>query len=154
MRLSAARGAPPPRDHRRVPVFARSSSDSRNLRDALLARGLGAWTPIQVRQVTFPRRQAHSVAKIYQFNENVPVAKGRRDAVLHSARRYQLQDRPMLILTRRVGETVMIGDEITVTVLDVKGNQIRLGIAAPKEIPVHREEVYIRVNEEKARQRP
>ena len=59
----------------------------------------------------------------------------------------------MLILTRRVGESVMIGDEITVTVVDLKGNQIRLGIQAPKEIPVHREEVYVRLHEEKARQR-
>ena len=59
----------------------------------------------------------------------------------------------MLILTRRVGESLVIGDEITVTVLDVKGNQIRLGIAAPKDVSVHREEVYVRVQEEKARQR-
>jgi carbon storage regulator len=59
----------------------------------------------------------------------------------------------MLILTRRVGETVMIGGEITVTVLDVKRNQVRLGIQAPKEIPVHREEVYVRVQEENTRQR-
>jgi carbon storage regulator len=59
----------------------------------------------------------------------------------------------MLILTRRVGETVMIGDGISVTVLDVKGNQIRLGIAAPKEIPVHREEVYVRLQEEQGRKR-
>jgi len=59
----------------------------------------------------------------------------------------------MLILTRRLGESVKIGDEITVTVLDVKGNQIRLGIQAPKEIPVHREEVYVRLQEENARHR-
>jgi carbon storage regulator len=59
----------------------------------------------------------------------------------------------MLILTRRVGETVMIGDGIAVTVLEVKGNQIRLGIAAPKEIPVHREEVYVRLQEEQGRKR-
>jgi carbon storage regulator len=55
----------------------------------------------------------------------------------------------MLILTRRVGETLMIGDQISVTVLNVKGNQVRLGIAAPKDVPVHREEVYVRVQEEK-----
>lgn len=60
----------------------------------------------------------------------------------------------MLILTRRVGESLMIGNEITVTVLDVKGNQVRLGIAAPKEVPVHREEIFVRVQEEKARSRP
>ena len=58
----------------------------------------------------------------------------------------------MLILTRRVGESVVIGDRIKVTVVDVKGNQIRLGIEAPKEIPVHREEVYVRLQEEKGRQ--
>jgi len=56
----------------------------------------------------------------------------------------------MLILTRRMGETVMIGEEITVTVVDVKGNQVRLGIQAPKEVAVHREEVYRRVQQEKA----
>jgi carbon storage regulator len=55
----------------------------------------------------------------------------------------------MLILTRRIGETLMIGNDITVTVVGVKGNQIRLGIQAPKDVPVHREEVYVRVLEEK-----
>jgi carbon storage regulator len=54
----------------------------------------------------------------------------------------------MLILTRRVGETLMIGDEITVTVLDVKGNQVRLGINAPKSVAVHREEIYERIVQE------
>lgn len=54
----------------------------------------------------------------------------------------------MLILTRRVGETLMIGDEVTVTVLGVKGNQVRIGVNAPKDVSVHREEIYERIKKE------
>ena len=54
----------------------------------------------------------------------------------------------MLILTRRVGETLMIGDEVTVTVLGVKGNQVRLGVNAPRTVAVHREEIYERIKRE------
>jgi carbon storage regulator len=55
----------------------------------------------------------------------------------------------MLILTRRVGETLMVGDDVTVTVLGVKGNQVRIGINAPKDVAVHREEIYERIKREK-----
>ena len=54
----------------------------------------------------------------------------------------------MLILTRRVGETVMIGEEVTVTVLGVKGNQVRMGINAPRTVAVHREEIFERLKQE------
>jgi len=54
----------------------------------------------------------------------------------------------MLILTRRVGETLMIGDQVSVTVLGVKGNQVRIGINAPKDVAVHREEIYERIKSE------
>ena len=56
----------------------------------------------------------------------------------------------MLILTRRVDETLMIGDNVTVTVLGVKGNQVRIGVNAPRDVAVHREEIYERIKREKA----
>jgi carbon storage regulator len=58
------------------------------------------------------------------------------------------KERNMLILTRRVGETLMIGEDVTVTVLGVKGNQVRIGVNAPKDVAVHREEIFERIKRE------
>ena len=60
----------------------------------------------------------------------------------------------MLILTRRVGETLMVGDDVTVTVLGVKGNQVRIGVNAPKDVAVHREEIYERIRKENEGSKP
>lgn len=60
----------------------------------------------------------------------------------------------MLVLSRRLGETLIIGDDIKITVLGISGNQVRIGIAAPKKLSVHREEVYHRIQNEKPQQMP
>ena len=60
----------------------------------------------------------------------------------------------MLILTRRVGETVMIGDDVAVTVLGVKGNQVRIGVTAPRSVSVHRQEIYDRIRKERDESAP
>lgn len=61
-----------------------------------------------------------------------------------------VEEKDMLVLTRRIAETLCIGDKVTVTVLGVKGNQVQIGIMAPKEVPVHRSEIYERIQKEKA----
>ena len=59
----------------------------------------------------------------------------------------------MLLLTRRIGETIMIADDVHVTVLGIKGNQVRIGIVAPDNVPVHRKEIYDRIQREKEREK-
>jgi carbon storage regulator len=73
---------------------------------------------------------------------------GNRDCPSRAGAGTYPEGRTMLILTRRVGETLMIGDAVTVTVLGVKGNQVRIGITAPKDVAVHREEIFQRIQKD------
>ncbi len=66
--------------------------------------------------------------------------------------KYTREEKPMLVLSRRLDETLIIGDDIKITVLGISGNQVRIGIAAPKEVSVHREEVYLRIKQESKQQ--
>jgi carbon storage regulator len=66
--------------------------------------------------------------------------------------KYSTEEKPMLVLSRRLDETLIIGDDIKITVLGISGNQVRIGIAAPKEVSVHREEVYLRIKQETKQQ--
>jgi carbon storage regulator len=83
-----------------------------------------------------------------------PALKCRSTDESHEAAWHLSENQPVLILTRRVGETVMIGEDVTVTVLRVKGNQVRLGVNAPKSVSVQREEIFHRIKRENTEPQP
>jgi carbon storage regulator len=88
--------------------------------------------------------------EIRAFHAQISAGGGEGTKGLRSdaARSHDGQETCMLILTRRVGETVMIGNDVTVTVLGVKGNQVRVGVNAPRDVAVHREEIFERIKRE------
>ena len=81
-----------------------------------------------------------------------PAAKRCLDGARDSGGSDETEEAAMLILTRRVGETLMIGDDVSVTVLGVKGNQVHIGIKAPREVAVHREEIHQRIRREQSQE--
>jgi carbon storage regulator len=125
----------------------------------LAAGELGGWRKSKNKSTPAEPRMSANLGVIYDCHGLVPGLKVVTEAPASRLRRIAQQGGPvtrprrslaMLILTRRVGETVVIGDDVTVTVLGVKGNQVRLGVNAPKEVAVHREEIYDRIKREQA----
>src|ERR1700675_481887 len=133
-------------------------------RSSSLGLGSASYTPIlgdtdrlsRVRRLRSPYSPGIEIKSAKCFGIAVGAKRHRAElgkAVYYRARHNPAQDsrsRSLLILTRRVNESLMIGDQITVRVLEVKGKQVRLGVNAPKEVPVHRKEVYERVQREMA----
>jgi carbon storage regulator len=100
-----------------------------------------------------PSDNEHSEASICQngtYFTGCPVLLHCDEVYSHRRRNTTLKEMAVLILTRKTGETLMIGDDVTVTILGIKGNQVRVGINAPKNVAVHREEIYERIKRESA----
>ena len=88
-----------------------------------------------------------TISRHYRSRHGTVEAQGCDTRMLAVYARCGSRKKSMLILTRRIGESLMIGDEVTVTVLEVKGHQVRIGIKAPKHVSVHREEIFIRIKD-------